>query len=248
MRTVVIAPIKNRAALLPYWLHALQSLQVPGEKRYVFYEDASDDDTRPLLRAFAEAVDGVTLIENDVPFCQATSSRDPKGASRQALYGHLASVRNILLDAAQDADAVLSIDSDILPAPGLVTALLSHDLPYVSTLVNNARTIRPADLVAARWSDPCNIMRDGPRQYRHLRPVPLNTLVPCTLSGACMLLRGEALDLRFAAHTQGEDGGMAEQAAQRNIPLFCDTTPRTLHIFHPADLTRGLETFTHLKQ
>jgi len=228
--------------MLPHYLQALQHLRYPGETHYVFYEDASTDTSREILQAFAATVPHVTLLLNDTPFTECTSSRDAR--DRKALYGHLADVRNHLLDVAtaQQPDAVLCIDSDSLAHPQLVEQLARHQTSYCASLINNRKTIAPADLTLAEWRDPCNLMAGPPDALRHVRPVPLRTLIRGNLSGAVMLLRGEALQARFAYHPLGEDGGHCAQLAARGLPIYCDTTPLAVHVLKPQDLALARQT------
>jgi len=237
----LISLVKNRAWILPHWLQAIRRL---GVDRYIFLDDASTDGSRAMLAHFAVDVPNTTVLVNDVPFADNTSSRVDR--NRLDLYHHLARLRNITLDAAAGADRVLSLDSDILPVPTLLAALARHQRPYVATLINNVRTIHPRDCEKTEWNDATNILVKSGTGFHHLRPVPLNSLIPCDLSGACMLLQGEALPARFGFHGCGEDGGHALDLSRLGVPICADTTPRAVHCYAEKDLPQALRTLAYL--
>ena len=234
---VILTPVKNRAWILPDFLQALRALRVPTDTHVLFWDDASTDGSRALLHAFAATTPRVTVLENDVPYDGNTSSRDVR--NRPKLYARLATVRNMLLDhaLALGADAILSVDSDILVAPSLLDALAAHETSYCSALICNDHTVTPEELQRPEWTCATNLMTGGPKHFTHVRPVPLGTVVRATLSGAVMLLRGDALQARFAAHHLGEDAGHAKSLAALDVPVYCHTTPVAVHCFRPVDLS-----------
>lgn len=255
MHVALVSTIRNRAWILYDWLEALGRIQQPGQQQLtmIFLDDASDDTTTEQLECFVKNRDNSILLRNTSPFDPtATSSRHCK--DRKALYQHLADNRNRLIDEVLTikADWMFSLDSDILPSPTILRSLLMHPAFYVSSIVNNTRTITVDDVKLGVWRTSCNIMNeDGayePVRFRHIRPVRLNRLEQVDLSGACFLVKASLLaqGARFSFHSQGEDGGFCLALARMNIPRYCDTTPRCVHVLQPKDLPQAKETYTNL--
>lgn len=248
MTLAVCTPVKNRAWILPHFLHALRGLDTPEHTIFLFLDDASSDGSRLLCEQFIASVPHGRLLVNDTPFGNNRSSRDVH--DRPALYHHLATLRNRLLLAALEAgaDQLLLIDSDILAAPGLYRGLAAHSLPYVAAVVNNARTIGPTDLRKDEWTDSTNVMDQGRLRLEHRSPLVLNAVTSCVLTGACALVGATAIasGTRFVPGPMGEDEGFCQELMARGIQPMVDTTVRCVHVMRRQQLAAGLAAYDAL--
>lgn len=239
--------IKNRAWILPDFLACLAALDYPKDQlTCIFIDDASTDATPAILADFRAryggAYAGIEIIRHEDALDDATSARDT--TDRGHGYPHLAALRNEALDAANacGADYQLSIDSDILAAPGLLAGLLARGLPYVASVIFNDLE-GGANGIAINTSIRNRITNAGglfPNGWRPMRDYEFNTLYPCGYSGAVYLVDRATLTsgARFGGENPDplrscEDYSYCWALQIRDIPRHIDTTLRAVHVMLP---------------
>ena len=163
---------------VPAWLQHLARLGAGGHELLpvfvVDWRDGGTDARAAIYRTFpgaiVEAVGGATP-ENLYP---------AKRENNSLAYTHMARLRNWLAKLAleQGADALLSVDSDIMAPPELVSALAGVGQPWVAALVRNSPHYlhlgrEPSTELADKY---WNVMYMPPPQpgkplYQHFKPV-----------------------------------------------------------------------------
>lgn len=250
MHTAIAVPVKNRAWLLHEFLEAISNIRTEDKISYVFIDDCSIDNSLSLLQKFGGTIGGTTVLTNQKAFDNNKSSRDVR--DREALYRHLASIRNTVLSKCRDleVDRVFMLDSDILVVPDILSQLEQHKAHYCSTIINNVKTITPQDIYKKIWYDACNILSFDKKlnDYKHKDEIQINSETCCDVSGACFLISGDILysDIIFDYHKYGEDIPYCQQIRQRNIPIVADTTIKAVHVFLPQHKTVALSTYREL--
>ena len=135
---VAIGGILHERWTVPAHLEAMWALNTTGlNVVHVWVLDGSvpsvwEDSRAPLSRKLLSSLPGRNY--------DRTSLTQP--SERRAVYGRLATLRNMLADEALrlGADFLLSVDSDILPPPETLMRLLGAAQPWCAALVRNSAT------------------------------------------------------------------------------------------------------------
>jgi glycosyltransferase involved in cell wall biosynthesis len=237
--------VKNRGWILPYTLGCLAKLDYPKELLSCFVvDDSSIDDTADILKAFKRKCRrqfgrGIDIVWRKDAVDDAKSARETR--DKFSGWPHLASLRNVALEAARDsgADFQFSLDSDILVAPGILRGLLAHDRPHVAAMIFND-FINPESLLGgAPLGRSPNFGSLNPMgRCEPYRKYELDRLYPCAYTGAAYLVSRQVLesDARFAAHRSGEDISYSLAVQAAGFSCLCDTTSRCLHVMRPEIL------------
>lgn len=216
---------RDRVWALPAWhrsLHA-DATRKP-DATYVLLNDCSDDSYRTLKILRCR-----TVPYHFGPDC----GTDRVGPNRYSMQ-RLAHLRNVWIDDCfvqwPHLTHLFSCDSDVLPDPNVLSLLLAADKPVIAAVVRNG----PGPVYNffcgdGNEGDYGRLHRDGTEGER------LDSLTApfrVTMTGACCLYRRDAIDsgLRFHAHDQGEDVGLAIQAKELGIELWVHPQARTSHM------------------
>jgi len=233
---------KNSQWILKEYLAALQSQTHDAQDiRLVFLDDASRDDTLPLLRAFAKKqvkrYASIEVLASAEAYANNTSSRDLPQRDT-AGYAHLARLRNTVLARARslDVDHALLLDSDILLTPGCLDALLAWQVPCVGTLVNN-----DAHCTGVLNQDPHGWVSASLNGRTPARGLPADSLCEVLVTCGAVLIDRTVLDspARFAAHRDDEVGAFCYALRDAGIPRYVDTTRRAVHVMEQRFLIDG---------
>jgi len=175
---IAIGGIVHWRASVPAWLEHLACLDA-GEHELVpiFVMDRRQGSEAARTAAYHSFPDAIFV---DVDGATPENFYPPKRENNAVAYAHLAMLRNRLAELAlqQDADALLSVDSDIMAPPNLVGALASVGVPWVAALVRNSpHYLRlgcepSTELADMYW----NVMYMPPPQpgkplYQHFKPI-----------------------------------------------------------------------------
>lgn len=224
----------------------------------ILLDDGSTDETPALLADWVQrqretggwaAVHLLTVKPED-SLVGITSSRETR--DRLIVFQHLATLRNTLVDACHEVNVRLqfSIDSDILVTPDTIRALARHRVPYCSTLVinDNSEPLRNGDYEdwRGRWGNIADLT--STTTFAPHRQYPLHSLIQVGMSGACFLADETVLKsgARYGAHPYGEDAWYALQLRLHDVPIYCDTTPRAVHVMEPGHRGKALAAFERL--
>jgi glycosyltransferase involved in cell wall biosynthesis len=233
---------KNSQWILRDYLAALQSQTHDAQDiRLIFLDDASRDDTLPLLRAFAKKqakrYASIEVLASAEAYANNTSSRDLPQRDT-AGYAHLARLRNTVLARARslDVDHALLLDSDILMTPGCLDALLAWKVPCVGTLVNN-----DAHCTGVLNQDPMGWVSASLNGRTPARGLPADSLCEVLVTCGAVLIDRTVLDspARFAAHRDDEVGAFCYALRDAGIPRYVDTTRRAVHVMEARFLSDG---------
>ncbi|MBU7008573.1 hypothetical protein Ga0451573_003532 [Peptococcaceae bacterium DYL19] len=157
-------------------------------------------------------------------------------------YYWLAELRNKLLKKCinLNADYLFSSDCDILFKRDILKRLLSHNKHIVSSLLYNGYLVTKSIDEAYKYP---NILRkvDNSR-YEHIVTYrvkyfdknSVDTLVPCDLTGACILISKEVCSkAKYGWHKQGEDEYFCRSAKQAGYDIWCDVSMFSQHVMSP---------------
>jgi len=252
-RIAITTLVANRAWVLPWFLGCLAGLDHPKDRlSLLVIDDGSADETPAQLDVFRAQYEGsfrkIDILRRDYPN-PATSARNTD--DRKEGYPKLASLRNLALDWAveQKADYQFSIDSDILVAPGILTRLLSHGLPYVASMIWNDVTDRGyiGDNLENRVTNAGFLNHRGRweqfRKYQLSKPV----VRPCGYSGAVYLVDRATLDsgARFGGEHPDmdhhcEDYSYCWALQLLSIDRHIDEQRQAVHVMIPSRLQDAL--------
>jgi hypothetical protein len=119
-----------------------------------------------------------------------------------------------------------SVDSDVLPNPGVLDRLISLNKPIVSAYVPIADGITPIHMMG--WDRLNNRARRTGDEKRCECP----HLV--TLVGACVLIRRDvltgSLTHPYGEHAQGEDGYFGDWCRFQGVEMWVDPAAKCQHI------------------
>lgn len=212
-KVVIGCPIRNRAWILPEYLSALESIDYDN-KHFLFLENDSDDGTKDLLIDFSNRlVNAVTFLHDFKVYGHVPNeSRDEYGHEG---YGHLAKLRNKFLELflMTDCDYLLSVDSDVIVPPDILTQLLKHS--NQDTIIGAAISNIPGQPLDGHT--PGNFMVNHNGLPMHPNPYPLHGLMSVDVIGAVYLIPRKVLEsgVRYDSHSQGEDIPFCVKAAEK---------------------------------
>lgn len=245
-------PVRNRAWVLPEYLGALLKIDVPNPEnlRFIFLDNDSFDDTSDLLyyfyqtlmdRSDGERPHGTCKIETLYTDCEMWQ----RGDYAHNQYANLANVRNQFLEMflRTDADYLLSVDSDVIVPPDIVTRLLdsmnlwSGDKEViVGAAISNVPN-KPLDgktpgnfmIAMSKRIDIGPIVY--PTAYHHPVLYNLTGISEVDLIGAVYLIPRSVIEAgaRYAPHPQGEDAPFCQAAQRLGYRLLVDMDVKCEH-------------------
>ena len=221
-RLIVGCPIRNRHWILPTWrdhvLAAVAELERVTFDGFIFV--AGRDDTRDvdLVRSWPETLRVITVSEPPRP-----DVRDWTDLSR---YAVMVSLRNLLLGAVRDADPdlFLSLDSDMLLAPGALAGMLEvFDAGDVAAVGGKAHMIgggEDRNMPSFANAHGASYVRGDTDQVIH----------PDVIMGIKLMdRRAFNVDYRFDRH--GEDIGWSLAAHEAGLRFGWDGRTTSKHVF-----------------
>ena len=225
MNIMIGAPVRNRGWILPKYLKHIYNIDYPKDKiQLCFILNDSTDRSGEILDDFlwkhGKEYAGMTIA------IERLGQVEDKRTSevRQKIYHSLADLRNLLLESAVEkkVDYLLSVDSDILVPPKILSDLLANKKPIVSAQIWNDRT-----------KNYPNIMIKQGDQIVHYLNFPKNSLFPCDVTGAVYLIRKDVLSsVRYEYHRQGEDVGFCLNAKEKGFSIWADSRIKCEHVMH----------------
>ena len=125
---IAIGGIVHERWTIPLYLEALDKLDTRGI-----------DAVRTFV-VDGDLTEGCWDVGGEVVYCELSGPHYRRQKSNdRAIYGRMATLRNILRELAlgMDCDALLSVDSDIIVQPDLLQRLVATVKPWVAPLVRN---------------------------------------------------------------------------------------------------------------
>jgi hypothetical protein len=176
---------------------------------------------------------------------EADSSRVVR--SRKQMYQHLANMRNFALqkivELVETNSTVLTIDSDILVKPSIVSELMLHEKDFIASLVINDSHIKLTKKLDDLTDRHCNFGMLSTNKYKAIKKFTKNSLLTVDVSGACFLISLESIKTLldntdgkpYTTQKSGEDEGFCRNYSTLiGEPIWVDTTLRTIHIMLPT--------------
>ena len=204
MRVAVGGLVRDRLPQLEVYLRHLRALDAGGhELEFVFLLDNCAPE---VARAVADSFPQARLLvihDGGQPYDRERGWRP---------FARMAWLRNLLRGHVlqKGYDAFLSVDTDVVVVPELLTCLLETGRPWVAAIVDNSRGRRAA----------FNMMfhRDAFPGHYERRPLDFEKGGPAEMVGAACLYRREALArVEYLDDGRGEDVGFARSAAEAGI-------------------------------
>lgn len=224
MKLLIGCPVKDRAWILPTWFHYARSAcdEIGVDPHFVFVYGTSEDNTRDLLQGPHS-----TIIYND----EVAEGYLPHVWNDIERYQYMAAIRNQLLDMVRmsEADYFLSLDSDVLIAPG--------------TLTNLFETIEKCDAVGGKlYMDPRGYFNPS---YGNINNVnggihreDAEGVFRVDVIMAMKLMNPKAYNVDYVAHFQGEDVGWSLNAHYEGVKIKWDGRIASKHVMIPEMLAR----------
>lgn len=225
MKLFIGCPVRDRAWILPTWLDYARKAcaEIGVDPFFIFIAGGSTDSTLNLIRGIGERHRIVPTNDHDdyLPHVWNDMER----------YERMAQLRNSLLFTvrAMEPDYFLSLDSDILIAPGV--------------LLNLFETIESCDAVGGKLY----MTPRGPfnPSYGMLNEVngglmrqDQEGVFPVDVIMGMKLMSPAAFDVDYVAHFQGEDVGWSLNCRYRGVKLKWDGRVPSKHVILPEMLTR----------
>lgn len=221
--------IRNRAWILPEYLKALKSINnYPAPmKHYVFLENDSQDDTLSQLKDFKRQ----SLIPVAVKSVVTNYPHWNRGDYSKNQYKHLAEMRNKLIEMVLETDAMyfLSVDSDIIVPPDILTRLLAavngSQNVVMAAAISNIPERKLDGNAAGNF-----LINDSLGIPLHPPEYPLKGIIEVDVTGAVYLIPRRLLEdgVRYGSHPLGEDFPFCKQAKEKGyslrvmLDLVCD--------------------------
>ena len=230
---MVGCPFSHRDWIIDAWFEATErALVAAGVESwsYAFVGDNADP-TWTKIEQHRERT-GV-----DVRLAREPNARDIDVRDwRQARYGYMVTIRNMLLDQVRDIgpDVFFSIDSDILVADSSIADLL-EDLAGGADAAGSCTFLsKPKGPKPSHKTPSC--ARSRPNSALNTRPYFENAVyrVDVLMAFKAMSPAAYACDYRF--HHHGEDIGWSQNCAERGLELVYDTRSVSKHVMSPDAL------------
>lgn len=205
-------PIRNRAWILPEYLEALQEIDYPS-KVYLFLENDSEDESLYILQQ---------IKPDMLQSIKTGADRWRRGEYNQDQFSHLAEVRNQFLEMflQTDADYLLSVDSDVIVPPDILTRLLelADEKTIIGAAISNVAG-KPLD-----GATPGNFLirlNEYSGSYIHPPHYELSGVMDVDVVGAVYLIPRKAIKdgVRYGENSQGEDIYFSQQAKGKGYKL-----------------------------
>lgn len=225
MNIAVGCPIQNRAFVFPSWLKSVRAAfdEIGVEPEYIFEYGDSFDETLSMLTTFEDG----PLPDVHGAYLQVGEQH----GWTDARYVEMAEIRNRLLGnvRALAPDYFLSLDSDILIAPGVLPNLLetieTRDCGAVGGKLYMSSTGRFNPSYGQLMTYSGGLRRDD-----------AEGVFPVDVIMAMKLMSPAAYHVDYQGHFQGEDIGWCIGCQQAGVKLIWDGRITSKHIMRPAML------------
>jgi len=230
-------PVRNRAWCLPEFLEHLAGLDYPLTRmHYYFLVNNSEDESEEIVRrwlAFNPARQGTVEVWNREV---ETDARWDFARRKRSIYGHLAQIRNRMLDFTRSLGPdwrELSVDCDNLLSAKTLRRLVGHGLDAVAATASNDLPGTHGTWKTTNGSIQGN--HDGTFIHADPRQPGLREVA---WTGVVLLLSPRALasGARYAASPVGEDWPFCQDLRERGIRLWQDGDCVTEHLVTELDL------------
>lgn len=225
MNIVVGCPIKNRAFVFPSWLEYVQAafIEIGVRPQYVFEYGDSDDETLEMLQLFRYA----PLDDVHEKYLQMEEQHD----WIDERYIEMAEIRNNLLRKVRAIapDYFLSLDSDILIAPGVLPNLLETIQTRDCEAVGGKLYMQSVGQFCPSYG----IFQNQAGSFG--RPDG-EGVWPCDVIMAMKLMSPAAYNVDYVGHFQGEDVGWSHACRLARVKFYWDGRITSKHIMRPAML------------
>jgi len=247
-KILVACPVNSRGWIIPYYLRNLLKLDYDKKLIDIFWiVNNCTDNSLALLKEFKKEHEkeynsiGIQVYNSKIKF---TDDRKMEIREKYSYYW-LAELRNRLLKkcVALNTDYLLSSDCDILFKSDILKRLLSHNKHIVSSLLYNGYLVAKSKDEAYKYP---NILRKADNnRYEHIvtyrvrypEKNSVGTLLPCDLTGACILISKEVCSkVKYGWHKQGEDEYFCHSAKQAGYDIWCDISMFSQHVMSPEFL------------
>lgn len=222
---MVGGPVRNRAWVLPQYLDALEAVNYPSDRTFYFWvvNDSTDDSER-ILRDWLARTNrhGAVTVKNYGDRPADTRGALRLGRERRATtYPILADLRQGIFDTAVllDVDYYLSIDSDVIVPPNVLTALLGTGKDAVAGLIDNGH------------GSFNYLFYDELSDMYVRRRTEIRGLEPVGLTGAVCLYSRVALSHGvWSVGESGEDEGIARSLRSVGVQMWVDGRVTCTHV------------------
>jgi hypothetical protein len=244
-KILVACPVHARGWVIPYYLRNLDNLDYDKKLIDIYWIiNNSTDNSLVLLQEFKRQYKNeYNSIELEVYNSKDKFTDDRRLNIRiKSTYYWLAELRNKMLKKCLDlnADYLFSSDCDILFKRDILNRLLSHNKHIISSLLYNGYLVTKSPDEAYKYP---NILRKAAdNRYEHIVNYRVKypdkncvgTLIPCDLTGACILISKEVCaKAKYDWHQQGEDEYFCRSAKQAGYDIWCDISMYSQHVMSP---------------
>lgn len=254
MKSILVAsPVRQKPEILKRFLASLEALQSGGlELSIRFVDDNREEESRRLLREFAERHPRVDIVERDdsgdeyrkdeITHYWDAALMDKVGEMKDALIEH--ALRG-------QYDGLFLVDSDLVLHPGTIAELAGTGKEIISRIFWTKWHPDSVELPQVWMSDQYSFVPPGGNRSGEEKSKEAMSFLARLRSpgihevgglGACTLIRRSALlkGVRFKRLPNlsliGEDRHFCVRAAALGIPLYVDTRNPAFHIYRESDL------------
>lgn len=266
-KILLLCPVRDRAWVLPYYLKHVYNLDYPKHLISILWLiNQSKDDSEKILKEFKnkyeheynkieiehyksnKIIPEYNRERNDKVYVYSDGRKEVvKDKSTDAVYTHLAEIRNYLLSKIGDHDYIFSCDSDILVRSDCLSKLVSHGKDVISAIIFNGYKAAGKEN-AWRYPNVLRVLSDGKIEHvanSYIRKSPEATeskLLRINITGAVYLISNEvAKKVKYAYHVKGEDTPFCLDAESKGFEIWCDTGIFNRHIMDKEMLKEYLE-------
>lgn len=217
MRLIVGCPTKNRTWILPLWRqHVESSIPKDWDVEYLFVVGDDDGKTIDLLNSWT---DTTICYVSEPPLMVNRSWGNPER------FHHMVYIRNILLENIRSTkpDLFLSLDSDILIDPNLISSLYETMQQLDVAAVGGLTWLDPVDEFCTnicKWTDNFSTYKRIINPGTHLVDIIM----------AIKLMSPAAYNVDYEYHKCGEDLGWNINIRKAGLQLACDGRFPSKHV------------------
>lgn len=226
---VVGCPVRQRAWIIEKWFlhveHACRLAEI--EPVYVVVADPKDETTR-LLQYLADLKSRRCVVSS----CDEDLSGTDQRNWNHDRFGRMVELRNQLLETVRELapDRFLSLDSDILLHPQVVTTLLQTADTYDAAGGATYMTSVGLEFPSCGW----NRGMDGFIR----RPMEQAGVIKVGVIMAIKMMTPAAYAIDYEFNIQGEDIGICSAWQRAGLTIGWDNRHVSKHVMSPADLDK----------
>lgn len=222
MKIVVGCPIKNRAFVFPAWLKHVRAAfaEIGVQPQFVFEYGESQDETWEMINHLSYHYQAVERLDVD-----------HQRHWNMGRFEEMAFIRNTLLRRVRllKPDFFLSLDSDILIAPGVLPNLLETYLSHDCAAVGGKLYMQSRYTACPSYAYMVNYAEG-------LRRPDSEGVILVDVIMAMKLMSPAAYNVDYQADHQGEDVGWSKACHDAGLKLVWDGRIASKHIMRPEML------------